>query len=128
MNLKTLSHTLIVLALAGCASSGGTSVKPVPPSAASLDDAQIRSTLVGNKLTNIKKPASMSFNADGTEFFSGADGYSATEHWTVKDGVLCIAAKGYATECQRVKADNRDVWFVDPGSGEVKSQYILTPQ
>lgn len=125
---KSLSYTLIALVLAGCASSGGSPAKTIPPTAAALDDAQIRSVLVGNKLTHTKKPASMSFNADGTEFFSGADAYSATEQWTVKDGVLCIAAKGFPTECQRVKADNKDVWFIDASTGEVKSQYTLSPQ
>lgn len=128
MNLKSLSYTSLALVLSGCAASGTNPVKPTPPSAVALNDAQIRSALVGNKLTNIKKPSSMSFNADGTELFSGADGYSATEDWTVKDGVLCIAAKGFPTECHRVKADNKDYWFTDPDSGEVKSQYTLTPQ
>lgn len=128
MSLKRLSYTLIALALSGCATSGSSLSKTVPPSAITLDDAQIRSALVGNKLTNIKKPSSLSFNADGTEFFNGADAYSATERWTVKDGVLCIAAKGFPTECHRVKADNKDIWFVDPSSGEVKYQYTLTPQ
>lgn len=128
MNLKSLSYTLIALVLAGCASSGGSPAKPVPPSAVTLNDAQIRSALVGNTLTNINKPSSLSFNADGTENFSGAGGYSATERWEVKDGVLCISAQGFATECQRVKADNKDVWFIDPRSGEVKSQYTRTAQ
>jgi hypothetical protein len=128
MNLKSLSYTLIALVLAGCASSGGSAAKPVPPSAATLNDAQIRNALVGNKLTNVNKPSSLSFNADGTENFSGADGYSATERWEVKDGVLCISATGFATECHRVKAENKDFWFIDPRSGEVKYQYKLTAQ
>ena len=125
---RGLSYTVVALVLAGCASSGAGSAKPVPSTAVALDDAQIRSVLVGHKLTHTKKPASMSFNADGTEFFSGADAYSATEQWTVKDGVLCIAAKGFPTECQRVKVDNKDVWFIDPSTGEVKSQYTVSPQ
>ncbi|VVO44021.1 hypothetical protein [Pseudomonas fluorescens] len=128
MNLKILSYTVIALVLSGCVSSGGAPTKPVPPSAKALNDAQIRNALIGNKLNNVQKPTSMSFNADGTEIFQRSGAKPQTLYWTVNDGVLCFAATGLRTECYRVKADNKDYWFVEPDSGKPRYQYTLTPQ
>ena len=101
---------------------------PIPASAVTLDDAQIRAALIGYKLNNVSKPSSLSFNADGTEIFktSGAD--PLKEFWRVKDGTVCIESPGYATECYRVKSDENVYWFVKPESGEVLYQYTRAPQ
>jgi hypothetical protein len=131
MNLKRLSYTLAALVLTGCATSGGHTVKPIPPSAVALDDAQIRSTLIGNKLNNIGtsgNPYSLSFNADGTEIFQMSGKSPQTEHWTVKDGVICFIMPKDPTECYRLKKDKDDYWLVKPDTGEVHYSYTLSAQ
>lgn len=128
MNIKCLNFTLIVLALAGCATSGSDPIKPVPSSAVTLDDAQIRAALVGYKLSNVSKPSSLSFNADGSEIFKTSGAEPVKEQWKVNNGILCIESPGYPTECARVKADKNDYWFVSTDSGEVRYQYTRSPQ
>lgn len=131
MSLKIVEYAVIALILAGCASSGGSSVKPITQSAVALDDAEIRSALIGNKLKNIGtsgKPYSLSFNADGTEIFKMSGNEPQTERWTVKDGVICFIAPKQPTECYRLKKDNGDYWLVNPDSGAVHFHYTLEPQ
>lgn len=131
MNLKGLSYTLVTLALAGCASSGDHIVKPISPSAVALDDAQIRSTLIGNKLKDIAangNPYSMSFNADGTDIYMMSGSEPQLEHWTVKDGVICFVMPEDPTECYRLKKNRDDYWLVNPDTSEVYYSYTLAPQ
>lgn len=45
MNIERWSCLFLVLALSGCATSGGNTVKPVSPSAVALDDEQVRKHL-----------------------------------------------------------------------------------
>jgi hypothetical protein len=128
MNIKSLCFSFIALALSGCSTSGSDPAKPVPPSAVTLDDAQIRSALIGYKLNNVSKPSSLSFNADGSEIFKTSGAEPVKEQWKVKDGILCIESPGYPTECVRVKADKSDFWFVNADNGEVLYQYTRSPQ
>ena len=131
MNIERWSCLFLVLVLSGCATSGGNTVKPVSPSAVALDDEQVRSTLVGNKLNNIGtsgKPYSLSFNADGTEIFDMAGNPTETEYWTVKDGVICFTSPKIPKECYRLKKDKDDYWLVHPQTGAVHYHYTLTPQ
>lgn len=131
MNIKGWSCMFLVLALSGCAPSGGKVVKPVSATAVALDDDQVRSTLVGNKLNNIGTsglPYSLSFNADGTEIFKMSGNPPETEYWTVKDGVICFTSAKNPKECYRLKKDKDDYWLVDPQTGAVHYHYTLTPQ
>jgi len=128
VSIKSTSFTIIVLVLSGCATSGSEPMKPVPPSAVTLDDAQIRAALTGYKLNNVNKPSSLSFNADGSEIFKRSGAEPLTERWKVKDGILCIESPGYPMECARVKADKDDYWFVSTDSGEVRYQFTRSPQ
>ncbi|QVW25714.1 hypothetical protein KJF94_09280 [Pseudomonas hormoni] len=131
MNRKTLYCIVIAIALGGCASTPQHVIKPVTPAAVALDDAQIRSTLIGHKLNNIGKtglPYSLSFNADGTEIFALQGNPPETEHWTTKDGVICFTGAKIRKECYRLKKDNDDYWLVYPDTGKVHYHYTLTPQ
>ncbi|MGV8920038.1 MAG: hypothetical protein ACOH2R_19900 [Pseudomonas sp.] len=131
MNLNTLRFLLIAAFLTGCASSGHSAIKPMPSSATTLDDAQIHSTLVGNKLMNTGPtglPYSLRFNNDGTEIFQLSGSQPEVEHWTTKDGVICFTSPKITTECYRLKKDNNDYWLVKPDTGEVHYHYTLAPQ
>ncbi|QZP32194.1 hypothetical protein [Pseudomonas sp. DR48] len=131
MNIERWSRLFLVLALSGCATSGGNTVKPVSPSAVALDDEQVRSTLVGNKLNNIGPsglPYTLSFNADGTEIFTLSGKPPETEYWTVKEGVICFTSPKIPKECYRLKKDKDDYWLVHPQTGAVHYHYTLTPQ
>ncbi|MBV6821627.1 hypothetical protein [Pseudomonas sp. PD9R] len=131
MNLKSLSYLLMALVVSGCSSSGGNTIKPVTASAVALDDAQVRSTLVGNKLNNTGTsglPYSLSFNADGTEIFKMSGNPPETEQWSVKDGVICFTSAKTPKECYRLKKDNQDYWLVHPDTGAVHYHYTLSPQ
>lgn len=131
MNIKRWSCIGLALALYGCAPSGGHTVKPVSASAVALDDEQVRSTLIGNKLKNIGPsglPYSLSFNADGTEIFKMSGNDPETEHWSVKDGVICFTSVKIPHECYRLKKDKDDYWLVDPQTGAVHYHYTLAPQ
>ncbi|MHC8343751.1 hypothetical protein [Pseudomonas sp. RT6P73] len=131
MNIERWSYILLALVLSGCASSGGNTVKPVSASAVALDDQQVRSTLVGNKLNNVGTsglPYSLSFNADGTEIFQMSGKQPETEYWTVKDGVICFTSPTIPKECYRLKKDKDDYWLVHPETGAVHYHYTLTPQ
>lgn len=131
MNIERWSCLFLVLALSGCATSGGNTVKPVSPSAVALDDEQVRSTLVGNKLNNIGPsglPYTLSFNADGTEIFTLSGKPPETEYWTVKEGVICFTSPKIPKECYRLKKDKDDYWLVHPQTGAVHYHYTLTPQ
>lgn len=131
MNVKRLSYTLAALVLTGCVTSGGQHIKPIPPSAVALDDAQVRSTLIGNKLNNIGTtglPYSLSFNADGSEIFQMSGNAPEKEYWTVKDGVICFKSVKNPNECYRMKKDQDDYWLVNPDTGAVHYSYTLSPQ
>ncbi|WP_408596907.1 hypothetical protein [Pseudomonas sp. PLMAX] len=131
MNKEYWSCVFLALVLSGCASSGGHTIKPVSPSAVALDDDQVRSTLIGNKLHNVGPtglPYSLSFNADGTEIFKMSGNPPETEHWTVKDGVICFTSPKIPKECYRLKKDKDDYWLVDPQTGAVHYHYTLTAQ
>jgi hypothetical protein len=131
MSIERWSCIFLSLVLSGCASSGGNTVKPVSASAVALDDAQVRSTLVGNKLNNVGTsglPYSLSFNADGTEIFQMSGKQPETEYWTVKDGVICFTSPKIPKECYRLKKDKDDYWLVHPQTGAVHYHYTLTPQ
>lgn len=131
MNIKSWSCILLALVLSGCASTGESTVKPVTASAVALDDAQVRSTLVGNKLNNIGTsglPYSLAFNADGTEIFTMSGHPPEKEYWTVKDGVICFTSAKNPKECYRLKKDKDDYWLVHPQTGAVHYHYTLTPQ
>ena len=131
MSIERWICIFLSLVLSGCASSGGDTVKPVSASAVALDDAQVRSTLVGNKLNNVGTsglPYSLSFNADGTEIFQMSGKQPETEYWTVKDGVICFTSPKIPKECYRLKKDKDDYWLVHPQTGAVHYHYTLTPQ
>lgn len=131
MNLKGWRYILMVFFLSGCASSGSYVIKPVTPSAVALDDNQVRSTLIGNKLNNIGtsgRPYTLSFNADGTEIFEMSGNPPETERWTVKDRVICFTSAKNPKECYRLKKDKDDYWLVHPDTGAVHYHYTLTPQ
>ncbi|WP_282411091.1 hypothetical protein [Pseudomonas sp. PS02303] len=131
MSIERWICIFLSLVLSGCASSGGNTVKPVSASAVALDDAQVRSTLVGNKLNNVGTsglPYSLSFNADGTEIFQMSGKQPETEYWTVKDGVICFTSPKIPKECYRLKKDKDDYWLVHPQTGAVHYHYTLTPQ
>lgn len=131
MSIKCCSYILLALLLSGCASTGGNTVKPVTASAVALDDDQVRSTLVGNKLNNTGPtglPYSLSFNADGTEIFRLSGNPPETEYWAVNDGVICFTGAKIPKECYRLKKDKDDYWLVHPDTGAVHYHYTLTPQ
>lgn len=131
MSIERWICIFLSLVLSGCTSSGGNTVKPVSASAVALDDAQVRSTLVGNKLNNVGTsglPYSLSFNADGTEIFQMSGKQPETEYWTVKDGVICFTSPKIPKECYRLKKDKDDYWLVHPQTGAVHYHYTLTPQ
>jgi hypothetical protein len=131
MSIKYWNCIFLALVLSGCTSTGGSAVKPVSTSAVALDDAQVRSTLVGNKLNNIGTsglPYSLSFNADGTEIFTMSGNQPEKEYWTVKDGVICFTSAKNPKECYRLKKDKDDYWLVHPDTGAVHYHYTLTPQ
>ncbi|VVP79472.1 hypothetical protein PS918_02149 [Pseudomonas fluorescens] len=131
MNIRYCSCFLLALILSGCASNAGNTVKPVTASAVALDDDQVRSTLIGNKLNNIGTsglPYSLSFNADGTDIFKMSGNPPETERWTVKDGVICFTSAKISKECYRLKKDKDDYWLVHPDTGAVHYHYTLTPQ
>jgi hypothetical protein len=131
MNIKGWHCILLALTLSGCASTGGHTVKPVTASAVALDDSQVRSTLVGNKLENVGPtglPYSLSFNADGTEIFRLSGNQPEKEYWTVKDGVICFTSPKTPKECYRLKKDKDDYWLVHPDTGAVHYHYTLSPQ
>ncbi|WP_397450845.1 hypothetical protein [Pseudomonas sp. NA-150] len=131
MNVSALKLLAIAALLTGCASSGQSGIKPIPPSAVALDDAQIRSTLIGNKLLNVGTsglPYSLSFNGDGTEVFQMSGNAPEVERWSTKDGVICFVTSKNPHECYRLKKDNDDYWFVKPDTGEVHFHYTLKPQ
>lgn len=125
--------SLLLVCLAGCATTPRSNYEPppVPASAVTLDDAQITSALVGRKFYGTTRegshPFSMSFAPNGVEMFEMAPYKPEKEKWTLKDGVLCIEAKGYPTECGQVKTANNEYWFVDPNSGRVHGHLKTTP-
>lgn len=131
MKSKAWALIVITLGLYGCASTGGQVVKPVTPTAKALNDDEIRSTLIGKKLNNIGttgRPYSLSFNADGTEIFQMSGNPPETEHWVVKDGVICFSSVKIPHECYRLKKDQEDYWLVNPDTGAVHYHYTLTSQ
>lgn len=131
MNIKYFSFFLLALVLSGCASTGEKTVKPVSASAVALDDAKVRSTLIGNKLNNVGPtglPYSLSFNADGTEIFKLSGNPPETEYWAVNDGVICFTGAKIPKECYRLKKDKDDYWLVHPDTGAVHYHYTLSPQ
>lgn len=131
MNTKSVVYIVLALMLTACASPGEKKVKPIPASAVALDDQQVRSTLIGNKLRNIGEtglPYSLSFNADGTEIFKMSGMPAETEYWSVKDGVICFTSAKIAKECYRLKKDKEDYWLVHPETGAVHYHYTLSPQ
>ncbi|MDB6143849.1 MAG: hypothetical protein JWP80_2893 [Pseudomonas sp.] len=131
MNVECWSYLFLTLVLSGCASSGSSAAKPISASAVALDDDQVRSALVGNKLNNIGTtglPYSLNFNADGTEIFKLSGNPPETEYWTVSGGVICFKSAKNPHECYRLKKDKDDYWLVDPQTGAVHYHYTLTPQ
>ena len=131
MSKEYWSCIFLALVLSGCASSGSHTIKPVSPTAVALDDEQVRSTLIGNKLNNVGPsglPYSLSFNADGTEIFKLSGNPPETEYWAVKDGVICFTSPKIPKEYYRLKKDKDDYWLVDPQTGEVHYHYTLTAQ
>jgi hypothetical protein len=131
--MKKTAYAYIVVSLitTGCGSSGGQVIKPVTPTAQTLNDEQIRTTLIGKKLNNIGttgRPYSLSFNADGTEIFQMSGNPPETEHWVVKDGVLCFSSVKIPHECYLLKKDQEDYWLVNPDTGAVHYHYTLTSQ
>ena len=125
--------SILLACLAGCATPPKINYEPppVPASAVSLDDAQITSALVGRKFYGTSRegsrPFTMTFAPNGVETLEMAPYKPEKEKWTLKDGVVCIEAKGYPTECGQVKTANHEFWFVDPNSGRVHSHLKPTP-
>jgi hypothetical protein len=131
MRQENWCFVMLTLIITGCASSGRQVIKPVTPAALALNDDQIRSTLIGKKLNNIGttgRPYSLSFFADGTEIFLMSGNPPETEHWTVKDGVICFSSVKIPHECYRLKKDQEDYWLVNPDTGVVHYHYTLTSQ
>ncbi|WP_416424868.1 hypothetical protein RAM80_03620 [Pseudomonas sp. App30] len=127
-------HPLPLLALVlltACAGPGQPPIKPVSAAATPLTDAQVRQTLIGNKLTNIGtsgRPYSLSFRGDGTEIFQMGGDTPVTEHWTVQDGVITFTSPNQPVERYRLLQDKDDYWLVDPQTGAVHYHYSLAPQ
>lgn len=131
MKQRNWAYLPLIALICGCTSSGGTVIKPVASTATALNDEQIRSTLIGHKLHNIGttgRPYSLSFNADGTEIFQMSGNPPETEHWVVKDGVICFSSVKIPHECYRLKKDQDDYWLVNPDTGAVHYHYTLSPQ
>lgn len=131
MNVNSWSYLAIAISISGCAPPADHAIKPVTPSATALDDEQVRSTLIGNKLKNIGPtglPYSLSFNADGTEILMVSGSQPEVEHWTVKDGVICFTSAKIPKECYRLKKDQEDYWLVKQDTGEVHYHYTLEAQ
>lgn len=123
--------SILLVCLAGCATSSRYEPPPVPASAVTLDDGQVQSTLVGKKFYGTTRegshPYTMTFAPNGVEMFQMAPNNPEKEKWTSKDGVVCIEAKGYPTECSRVKVANNEYWFVDPKNARVNAHLKLAP-
>lgn len=129
MNNNKLAAASLIILLAGCASPGGHEPPPVPPGATTLTDGQVREALVGKTFygtTRTGYPYSMAFAADGTDVFTMSTQAPVHEHWTLKDGTVCLIMPGYPTECSQVKVAGDGYWFVDPNTGKVNSWLKLT--
>ena len=132
MTSLKIGASILLVCLAGCATSSSSyEPPPVPASAVTLDDGQIHSTLEGKKFYGTTRegrhPYSLSFAPGGVEIFEMPPNKPEKEKWTLKDGVVCIEAKGYTTECSQVKVANNEYWFVDPKSGRINAHLKLTP-
>jgi hypothetical protein len=131
MNLFKFGTFIFFFSLAACATSPPYQPPPVPASAATLNDQQIHSTFMGKKLYGTTRegshPYSITFFPDGTDVFEMAPNKPETEHWTLNDGVVCVIAKGYPTECSQVKVANNEYWLVDPKNGKINAHLRLSP-
>jgi len=130
MNNRTLAAASLLTLLAGCASTSNHEPPPVPPGAVTLNDGQVRDTLVGKKFygtTRMGYPYSLAFAADGTDVFSMSTEQPVAEKWTLNNGTVCLIMKDYPTECSQVKMAEGAYWFVDPNTGKVNSWLRLNP-
>ena len=131
MTSLKLGASILLVCLAGCATGVAYQPPPVPASAVTLDDAQIRSELMGKKLYGTtregSRPYSISFSSDGTDVFEMAPNPPEKERWTLKDGVVCVIPKGYPTECSQVKVADNEYWFVDPANGRINAHLKPRP-
>jgi hypothetical protein len=131
MTLLKFGASILMVCLAGCATSSRYEPPPVPASAMTLDDGQIHSTLVGKQFYGTTRqgshPYSIRFLADGIDVFEMAPDAPEKERWTLKDGVVCVIPNKYPTECSQVKVANNEYWFVDPKSGRVNAHLKLAP-
>jgi hypothetical protein len=129
MTSSTLGPSMFVLCLVGCSSTASYQPPPVPTSAVTLDDQQIRGTLMNKKLYGTtregSRPYSIIFSADGTDVFLMSPNPAEKEHWTLTNGVVCVMPKDYPKECSQVKTANDEYWFVDPGNGKVNGHLRL---
>ena len=131
MPLSKFGTSILLFCLAGCTTSGAYRPPPVPASALTLNDEQIRGTLMGKKLygTTLEgsHPYSISFSPDGIDVFEMTPNPPEKERWTLNEGVVCVIPKDYPTECSQVKLANNEYWFVDPKSGKVNAHLKLKP-
>ncbi len=121
--------TGLVLLVCFASSSGGAQA-PVPANAKTLNNAEVQQALVGKKINsrlNDGTPYSMTFNADGTDFYSESGKDSAKEKWTLENGVVCLIASGWPTECSHVKQANGELWFVKPEDSTVRYHFTVSP-
>ncbi len=128
MNVIQAGAAILVLAVAGCASTSINEPPPLPPGAAALDDAQARDALVGKTFSGTSRkghPYTISFRANGTDVFTMPPAAPETEHWTMTNGLLCIDMKSLPKECSRVNVMNNQYWLVDPSSGKVNNHLKL---
>jgi hypothetical protein len=130
MRLIEAGAAILVLGLAGCATTTSHEPQPAPKTAITLDDGQARTALVGNKfkgVTRTGEPYSIEFREDGTDVYTQSRLKPQTERWTLTNGVVCIEMKDYPKECSQVKVVNNEFWFVDPANAEIHNHLTLTP-
>jgi hypothetical protein len=129
MNSSAFGPPILLACLAGCSSSASYQPPPVPASAVTLDDQQIRGTLMDKKLYGTtregSRPFSITFSADGTDVFQMSPNPPEKERWTLTDGIVCVMPKDYPKECSQVKTANNEYWFVDPATKKVNAHLRL---
>jgi hypothetical protein len=129
MTSSKLGPSVFLLSLAWCSSASAYEPPPVPASATTLDDQQIRSTMMNKKLYGTTRkgdyPYSITFSADGTDVFLMSGSPPEKERWTLTNGVVCVIPKDYPKECSQVKTANNEYWFVDPATKKVNAHLRL---
>jgi hypothetical protein len=129
---KLMAPIVVVLFMAGCASSGHQTATDAhaaaPANAKQLSGSEISAMVIGRKHSSVTAtgyPFSETLNSDGTATIQIASEPMQTGTWTITDDVICVAYQKYGKECNKVRSDGVAIWFVDSVKNTTNNRFSV---